>query len=353
LIHATSADRGGAHHPLVELTLARLREFVREPEALFWTFGYPVVMSLALAFAFPSAADRPVLVGITAGDAGASLEAALSAAPGVEVREVMRGNEQRMLREGEVHLLVEPGDPPTYHFDAARQESRAAKLVVDDALKRAAGRTDPWSASERAVEVPGSRYIDWLIPGIVGTGLMANGMWGVGFPIVQARMRKVLTRMIAGPMRKSHYLAAQLLARLTFLGPEVAFPLIFGVLAFGMPINGSIAAIAVVVLLGALAFSALGLLLATRARTFEGISGLMNIGMLPMWVLSGVFFSASNFPDPMQPFVQALPLTALIDSLRAVILDGSPLEAIRGELTLLAAWTVVPFAVSLKIFRWR
>jgi ABC-2 type transport system permease protein len=349
----SSADRGGAHHPLVELTLARLREFVRDPEAMFWAFAYPVIMSLALGFAFPSAADRPALVGVTAGAAGASVTAALSAAPGITVREVTPGDEQRMLREGEVHVLVEPGDPPTYLFDAARQESHAAKLVVDDALKRAAGRTDPWSARERAVEVPGSRYIDWLIPGVIGTALMTNGMWGVGFSIVQARMRKVLKRMIAGPMRKPHFLAAQLLARLAFLGPEAAIPLIFGVLAFGMPINGSIAAIAVVVLLGALAFSALGLLLGSRTRTFEGISGLMNVGMLPMWVLSGVFFSARNFPDAMQPLVQALPLTAVIDALRAVILDGARLQAISGELALLIAWTVVPFAISVKIFSWR
>jgi ABC-type multidrug transport system permease subunit len=341
------------HHPLVELTLARLREFVREPEAMFWTFGYPVIMSLALAFAFPSAELQPVLVGVPQGAAATAIRQTLAATPGVTVREVPPGDETRMLREGEIHILVEPADPPSYRFDKARQDSLPARLVVDNALKRAAGRTDPWTARELAVDVPGSRYIDWLIPGIIGTGLMANGMWGVGFSIVQARMRKVLKRMIASPMRRHHYLEAQLLARLTFLVPEVAFPLVFGVVAFGMPINGSLASIAAVVLLAALAFSALGLLLGTRARTFEGISGLMNIGMLPMWVLSGVFFSASNFPDAIQPLVQALPLTAANDALRAVILEGTSLQAIRGELAILLAWIVIPFAISLRIFKWQ
>jgi len=349
----SDSRRGGAHHPLAELTLARLREFMREPEAVFWTFGYPVIMSLALAFAFPSAELQPVLVGVTGGDAGAAIRQTLAAAPGVTVRDVAAADALRMLREGEVHILVEPTDPPSYRFDKARDESRPARLVVDNALKGAAGRADPWTATELPVDVPGSRYIDWLIPGIIGTGLMANGMWGVGFSIVQARMRKVLKRMVASPMRRYQYLAAQLLARMTFLGPEVAFPLVFGVLAFGMPINGSIASMAVVVLLAALAFSALGLLFGTRARTFEGISGLMNIGMLPMWILSGVFFSASNFPDAIQPLVQALPLTATNDALRAVILEGSPLPAIRDELAILLAWIVIPFAVSLKIFRWQ
>lgn len=354
-VHTAGSHRasGTTRHPLVELTLARMREFIREPEAVFWTFGYPVIMSLALAFAFPSADTQAILAGVPTGDAAAGIRQTLTAPPGVTVRDVAPGQEQRMLREGEIHVLVEPTDPPTYRFDAARAEARPARLAVDEALKRAAGRADPWTAREQAVVVPGSRYIDWLIPGIIGTGLMANGMWGVGFSIVQARMRKVLKRMVASPMRRHHYLQAQLWARLVILGPEVAVPLVFGALAFGMPINGSIPAIAVVVLIGALAFSALGLLFGSRARTFEGISGLMNIGMLPMWVLSGVFFSASNFPDAIQPFVQALPLTALNDALRAVILEGATLRAVGDELMLLTAWIVVPFAVSLKIFRWQ
>jgi ABC-2 type transport system permease protein len=339
--------------PLAALTIARLREFWREPEAVFWTFGYPVVMSLALAFAFPSADTQPVRVGVAAGDASAAIRATLGQTPGVTVREVPPAEAQRMLREGEVHLLVEPTDPPTYRFDAARAESRPARLVVDNALKRAAGRADPFTAREAPVVVPGSRYIDWLIPGIIGTGLMANGMWGVGFSIVQVRMRKVLKRMSASPMRRHHFLEAQLLARLAILVPEVTVPILFGVLAFGMPVNGAVPAIAVVILLGALAFSAIGLLFATRARTSEGISGLMNIGMLPMWVFSGVFFSSSNFPDVMQPFVQALPLTALNDALRAVILEGSSLQAIGDELAILTAWLVIPFGVALKIFRWQ
>jgi ABC-type multidrug transport system permease subunit len=224
---------------------------------------------------------------------------------------------------------------------------------VDDALKRAGGRVDPWVAREEPVEVPGSRYIDWLIPGIIGMGIMSNGMWGVGFSIVQARMRKLLKRMVASPMRKREYLLAQLLARLLFLAPEVAVPLWFGVLAFGMPVNGSIAAIVGVTLIGALAFGALGLLVGSRARTFEAVSGLMNLAMLPMWLLSGVFFSASNFPEGFQPAIQALPLTALVDALRAVVLEGATLQGVFGELVVLTLWTVVPFTLALRIFKWR
>jgi ABC-type multidrug transport system permease subunit len=346
-------DRGGAHHPIVELTLTRLREFVREPEALFWTFIFPIVMSLVMAMAFPSRGAQPVPVGLAEGPGAEPIRQTLARAPGITVRDVARGGEQRALREGVVHVIVVPTDPPTYRFDGARAESRTARLVVDDALKRAAGRADPWVAREEPVEVPGSRYIDWLIPGMVAMGIMSNGMWGVGFSIVQARMRKLLKRMVASPMRKSEYLLAQLLARLLFLGPEVAVPLGFGVVAFRMPVNGSIAAIAVVALIGSLAFGSIGLLLGSRARTFEAVSGLMNLAMLPMWLLCGVFFSASNFPQAIQPLIKALPLTALVTALRAVVLEGATLQVVRGELLLLAAWTVVPFAVALRLFKWR
>jgi ABC-2 type transport system permease protein len=351
---ATSrTDRGGAHHPIVELTMTRLREFVREPEALFWTFGFPIVMTLVMAVAFPSRAARPSPVGIAAGAAAASVRQALANAPGITVVDVPAGRESRALREGIVHVIVVPTDPPTYQFDAARVESYTARLTVDDALKRAAGRVDPWVAREEAVEVPGSRYIDWLIPGMVAMGIMSNGMWGVGFSIVQARMRKLLKRMVSSPMRKSEYLLAQLLARLIFLAPEVAVPIVFGVLAFAMPVNGSVGAIAVVTLIGSLAFGAFGLLLGSRARTFEAVSGLMNLAMLPMWLLSGVFFSSSNFPASVQPAIQALPLTALVDALRAVVLEGATLAAVGSELLILALWTVIPFAIALRIFKWR
>lgn len=345
--------RGKVRHPIVELTRARVREFLREPEAIFWTFFFPVLISIALALAFPSTADRPVVVGIEPGDAGSALRAALAAVPGVTIRDVSAADQERRLREGDVHVIVRATEPPTYRFDPARPESRVARLVVDDALKRAAGRRDPFAAREEPVAIAGSRYIDWFIPGLVGLSLMSNGMWGVGFPVTQARMRNLLKRLVASPMRKRDYLLAHMFARLLGVVPEVAIPLGFGALAFGMPIRGSWFAIGVVGVVGALAFAAMGLLLASRVRTFEAISGLMNLGMIPMWVLSGVFFSATNFPDPLQPVIQALPLTAANDALRAIVLDGASLAGVAGEVAILALWGIASFAIALGIFRWR
>ena len=339
--------------PLVQLTLARIREFIREPEAMFWTFVFPVVMSLALAVAFPSRAERSVLVGLAPGASTAALRTALTGTPGIELRDLQPADERRALREGTVHIVVVETTPPTYRFDPAREESRLARAVVDHALKRAAGRAEPWTAREEPQQVAGSRYIDWFIPGLIGMGIMTNGMWGIAFGIVQSRMRKLLKRMVASPMKRSEFLLAQLFARLIFLPAEVLVPLMFAVLAFGMPVNGSPMAIAVVVLVGAFSFGALGLLLATRARTIEAISGMMNLVFLPMWILSGVFFSSANFPAAIQPAIQALPLTALIDALRAVILDGASLAAIGTDLVVLTAWGVIPFFAALKLFSWR
>ena len=339
--------------PLVQLTLTRFREFIREPEAVFWTFVFPIVVSLALAMAFPSKADSDVLVGLEPGPSADAVRAALTRHGGIAVRDVSPETEQRALREGVVNVVVVPTDPPTYRFDPAREESRLARAVVDDALKRAAGRHDPWTAHEEPQEVAGSRYIDWFIPGLIGMGLMSNSMWGIGFGIVQARMRKLLKRMIASPMRKSEYLLAQLIARLAFLPAEVLVPLLFAVIAFGMPVNGSAVAIVVTTLVGTLSFGAMGLLLATRARTIEAISGLMNLVMLPMWILCGVFFSSANFPDAVQPVIHALPLTAQIDALRAIILDGATLADVKSELAVLGIWGVVPFFAALRLFSWR
>jgi ABC-2 type transport system permease protein len=345
--------RGGARHPLVELTLARLREFYREPEVMFWAFVFPLVLTLALAAAFPSAADRPVIVGLVDGQRAPAIQSALEAATGFRVMPLAAAEERRALRDGTVHIVVVAGTPPTYRFDPSQDESHRARLAVDAALKRGDGRSDPWQAAEERVTVPGSRYVDWLIPGLIGMGIMTNGLWVVAFPIVSARLRRLLKRLMASPMQRWEYLLAQMLGRLIFLAPEASLPLAFGSLALGMPIAGSYTAIAIVVLLGALAFAAMGLLLASRARTIEAVSGLVNAFQLPMWLLSGVFFSSANFPDVMQPLIHALPLTALNDALRAIVLDGASATDVWPELSLLSAWGGTSFALALKLFRWR
>jgi len=346
-------DRGGAYPPLVELTLARLREFLREPEALFWVFVFPILMACALGVAFRARGDEPVVVGVVAIAGAQEVTAALQRTPGVTVRALEPGAIARALQRADVQVVVEPGAPPVYHLDPTRAESRLARRTVDDLLQRAAGRVDAFAGRDAPIEAIGSRYIDWLLPGLLGMNIMSTGLWGLGFSIVQARTRKLLKRLIASPMRRRDYLLAQLFGRLVFLGIEVGALLLFGRLAFGVPMRGSLTLVLFTCLVGAVAFGGLGLLVASRARTIEAVSGLLNLVMLPMWVLSGVFFSATNFPAVMQPAIQALPLTALNDALRAVMLEGAGWSEVVSELGLLTVWGAASFAIALRIFRWR
>jgi len=346
-------DRQPVYRPLVELTLTRLREFVREPEAVFWTLIFPMAMALALGVAFRKDANTPIYAGVMAGSGSTELVAALNTDPGIRARVVPADAAEKALRDGDVQVIVVPGAAPAYRFDPARPESRLARLAVDATLQRAAGRTDRFTAVEQPVQLVGSRYIDWLIPGLLGMNIMGTGMWSVGFNLVWARTRNLLKRLAATPMSRSHYLSAQLLARLVFLGVEVGALLLFSRLAFSVTSRGSLLMVAAVALMGALAFGGLGLLVASRARTIEAVSGWMNAVMLPMWVLSGVFFSSEHFPAFAQPLIHALPLTALNDALRAVMLDGASLAGIAREMATLGGWSIVTFAVALRIFRWR
>ena len=340
-------------HPLIQLSRVKFLEFVREPEAIFWVLVFPVLLALALGVAFRSKTPEPLSVAVSDGPGADEAVRALGADPGLRAKLLSEEEARESLRAGKVALVVIPGEPLTYWFDPVREESRIARLAVDAALQRAAGRTDPKATATREMTEKGSRYIDFLVPGLLGMNLMGTGMWGIAFSIVTARSRGLLKRLVATPMRKRHYLLGQMFGRLVFLFPEVAVLVGFAHVAFGVPLNGSIAALAVVTGLGAMAFTGIGLLVAARPRTIEGVSGLMNFVMLPMWIFSGVFFSPSRFPDAMMPAIRLLPLTALNEALRAVMIDGATLAMVAQELAIIGAWGALAFVVALRLFRWR
>jgi ABC-type multidrug transport system permease subunit len=338
---------------MFQLALARMREFYREPEAVFWVFGFPIVLAFALGLAFRNTGPAELQVGVAAGAGDQAFASALDSSPRLAATVLDTATARLRLRTGRIALLVLPGDPVVYRYDSTRADSRLARLEVDEVVQRARGRTDPAVVRDDRVAAPGSRYIDFLIPGLLGMNLLGSGIWGVGFSVVQARQKKLLKRFMATPMRRSHYLLSFILSRLVFLILEVAALVGFGRVIFGVGVRGSFATLAGITVLGAFAFAGLGLLVASRARTIEGVSGLMNLVMLPMWILSGTFFSYARFPEAMIPFVKALPLTALNDALRAVMIDGAGLTSLGAPLAIVAGWGAVSFAVALKIFRWR
>ena len=337
--------------PLLELTTARIREFVRETEALFWVFGFPLLLALALGFAFREKPPDKVPIGIESGPHAAERLAVLSHSAALLPRIYSPEEGRKALRTGKISLFV-AGDPLVLRFDPTRPDARVARVETDDALQAAAGRKDPVPVRQEMVKEAGSRYIDFLIPGLLGMNIMGTGMWSVGFNVVTARSRKILKRLVATPMRKSEYLTAQFLSRIGFLIVEVGVLLLFARLVFGVKVLGSYLLVAVVCLAGAMAFSGLGLLVASRAKTIEAVSGMMNLVMMPMWLCSGVFFSYERFPDAVKPVIRALPLTALNDALRGVMSEGLSLSAISSQLIIMLAWAIVTFFAGLKIFRW-
>ena len=358
-----SERRGFFESSLWQLTLVRFREFIRQPEAVFWTFVFPILLAVGLGLAFRSRAPDQVKIAIVSGGAGAgaaaSIGRALSGDSTLDVRMMDDSAASRALRTGKIAMIIEPKSatfPPgavVYAYDFDRPESRNARLLVDRALQRGAGRTDTVQVAERRITEKGSRYIDFVIPGLLGMNLLGSGIWGIGFGVVDARSKKLLKRFMATPMSRPEFLLSFLLSRLVFLVLEVVTLVGFGALAFGVPLRGSLVELGVICLVSALAFGALGLLVASRAKTIEGVSGLMNLVMMPMWIFSGVFFSSANFPDLVQPVIKALPLTSVNDALRANMLEGTPLSALGLEMFIISAWLLLSFVVALKLFRWR
>lgn len=355
---------GGRRAALRELTLTRLRVMLREPEVVFWVFLFPVLLALGLGVAFSDPTpERPrvALVGAAAGELWAPSatatgvgEAGMAPATLPDFRPMPEDEAAAALTRGTVALVVTVrGDSLVYRYDPTRPEAFPALLAADAALQAAAGGTPTRPTRREEVRERGGRYIDWLIPGLIGFNLMSTGLWAVGFYLTQLRATRQLKRLVATPMHRGDFLLAQMLARLVFLLAEVPLVVLFALLVFGVRVEGSLAALALVVFVGGAAFSGLGLLAASRVRTTEGVSGIINIIVMPMVVLSGVFFSTARFPDGIQPFIEVLPLTALNDALRAVYNEGAGVAAVGGELAVVAAWGAVSFVLALRLFRWQ
>ena len=335
---------------LYQLTMIRFRLFLREPEAIFWIFVFPILLAVGLGIAFRNRPADVFQVGATT----AQLTQALAADKGLTAATMNKGDGTRALATGSILLLViKTPDGVSYEYDDTNPDARTARMVSDRAIQTAAGRREAVHAENQLVHETGSRYIDFVVPGLLGMNLMGSAIWGMGFSIVESRQKKLLKRLVASPMPRWQYLASYLLSRLSMLVIEVVGFLGFARLIFGVPFRGSIWQLGLLCVLTSLAFSALGLLVASRAKTMEAASGLMNLVMLPMWILSGVFFSATRFPGVIQPVVRALPLTAAIEAVRGNMLQGTNLGQQTAQIGILLAWLVVAFAISLRIFRWR
>jgi ABC-type multidrug transport system permease subunit len=338
------------------MILARVREFYREPEAIFWVYGFPLILAVLLGVAFSGGKPEPPAVDVQGDPDNEEVKTLVQALKqgGLKDVEVHTPEEcLRRLRLGKTVLFLVPGQPlPKFVYDETRAEGDPARYRVESILLRARLGTLPETTVEPVSE-PGSRYIDFLLPGLMGMNLMGGGLFGVGFVLVDMRVRKLFKRLLATPMNRSDFLIAIFVSRTLFLIPEMFALLLVGRLVFGVPINGDPLTLALIILIGSAAFDGIGLLLASRTEKTETISGLLNLVMMPMYLLSGTFFSSKRFPDAAQPFIQALPLTQLNDALREVMLEGNSLTAVAWRLAILLAWALGTFALALRWFRWR
>jgi ABC-type multidrug transport system permease subunit len=335
---------------LYQLTIARFKLVIREPEAVFWIFFFPILLALGLGIAFR---NRPADI-LNVGATTPLLTQALATDKGLTADTMNEAEGTHELAIGRILLLaVQTPQGVTYKYDDTNPDARSARLLADRAIQTTAGRRDAINVQIDLIHEKGARYIDFVVPGLLGMNLMGSAMWSLCFAIVEARQKKLLKRLVASPMPRWQYLASFLISRMAMLIIEVGVFLSFARVAFGVPFRGSLGELVFVCILTSLAFSALGLLVSSRAKTMEAVSGLMNLVMLPMWILSGIFFSATRFPTIIQPIVRALPLTAAIDAMRGNMLQGFNFSQISVQVAILTFWFVVPFAISLRIFRWR
>ena len=340
-----------------QLVMARMKEMWREPEVIFWVFVFPILLALGLGIAFRNRPADVHRVAIVAGEGAAQaldlLKASLQKGS-VRTDELPAADAFNQFRLGKYDLVVTPkaGSGFEYRYDPVRPESVLARTVVNDAMQAAAGRKDALQVSTKASSQPGARYIDFLIPGLLGMNLMNSGMWGIGFALVQMRQRKLLKRFVATPMRRGDFLLGLASSRLGLMLIELALLLGFGVVVFQMRVMGSWVSVILISAAGALSFGGLGLLTASRAQKIETVSGLINVVMMPMWLFSGVFFSYERFPAVIQPLIKVLPLTALNDALRATILGGATLAAQGTRLLVLLLWGTVSYLLAVRWFRW-
>jgi len=344
-------------HPFLELVRARLREFYREPGILFWVFGFPLVMALALGIAFrQKQPSLPEVAVVRTGEtiAARELEQKLIKSPRLHARSLDPAHAERELARTKVDLVLEIGESGlVYRFDPMQDRAPLARAVTDDVAQSAAGRKDPLKATEITGAQLGSRYIDFLIPGLIGLNLMGSSLWSIGYNLVVQRKRRLLRRFAVTPMQRSHLLLSYMASRFLFLVAEVVILVLFGIALFGTKVQGSYLDLMLFALLGGGSFAGISLLIGARLENAEVASGWMNLVQLPMWVVSGCFFSYERFPEWSHAFIEALPLTALVNALRAIYNDGAAFSALGPQALVLGLWGIVPFAIALRTFKWQ
>jgi len=366
------------NHQLYRLIAAHFAEIIREPAVIFWGVVFPILMAWGLGIAFTQKGEVHIKMAIikTFTDQDTLHETKLAGyliANGVrkdsswsmELKNEKLGdvsltffesswsNAYKMLKKGQVSLIVEDKTTDTkYHFDPANTEAKMAYQLVSNLSDNGSAF---YTANQSAIEpltLKGTRYVDFLIPGLLAMGIMMSCSWGISYTIIDRRSKKLLRRMVATPMRKSNFLLALITARFVMNVAEAVLLFLFAWLYFGTTVQGSLPALIALFLAGNIAFSGISILISSHTANPEVGNGIINALVTPMMVVSGVFFSYHNFPDWTIPIIQYLPLTMIADSFRSIFNEGADFMDIWREAFILTSLGAISFTLGLKIFKW-
>jgi len=363
---------------LGQLIIAYSKELIREPGVLFWGIVFPILMSLGLGIAFTKKQDieRHVAIVNTSDSENKKIlnflsnnGEIISGDNGEDTYKIILQDENMgnttlyfepmswenamaQLKKGTLGIIVEEKEGyKIYHFDPSNTDAQLTYMKISAVFNSRvlqSARNDV----VKPLTLRGTRYIDFLIPGLIAMNVMTSCLWGLGYGVIDKRSKKLMRRMVATPMKKSHFLFSLITVRFTMNLLESGLLFLFAWLVFGVIIQGSIFALIIVFLAGNLAFSGLAVFIASRTANTEIGNGLINAIVIPMMVLSGIFFSYYNFPEWSIPYIQKLPLTLLTDGIRGIFIEGGGMSAILIPSILMVTFGTIFFLFGLRIFKW-
>jgi ABC-2 type transport system permease protein len=341
---------------LIQLIQVNFKTFFREPAILFWAVVFPIILAWVLGVAFSNKGEslrRVYVIGESAVPEKMTGEKVLGEETGnvyrIKFQKASEAEAIRAVKRGVISVFIEvKEDSVIYHFDPLNSDAQLTHLL----LERSFTGVDSNNTSIDPLQATGTRYVDFLIPGMIALGIMNSCIWGIGWSLVESRMKKLLRRIVATPLNKSLFFTAQMITRILLGTFDISLLILFSYLYFGTIITGSITALLVVFLAGTFAFAGIAILMASRTSNTEVANGLVNAVTLPMMILSGIFFNYHNFPDWAIPVIQALPLTLLADSLRSIFIEGAGLIEVLRPVIILSAIGLVAFTAGLRVFKW-
>jgi ABC-2 type transport system permease protein len=370
---------------LWQLITALFREIIREPGVLFWGILFPILMSLGLGLAFTKKADVTRKVAVITGTeiSRAQSDTAIvadflkkscerNASPDkgqwqwkYTVKDDRLGNSvflfysmpwkeaMQLLKRGTINvILLDNNGSAEYHFDPMNPDAQLTYLKLGMLIGKGEILPERSNSEIKPLTVTGTRYIDFLVPGLITMGIMMSSMWGISYGIIEKRSKKLLRRLVATPMKKSHFLIALITVRVTMNFIESAVLFLFSLLAFKITIQGDISALLILFLAGNIAFSGIAVLVSSHTSNTEVGNGLINFVVFPMMVLSGIFFSYQNFPEWSLPVIRNLPLAMLTDGIRSIFNEGAGWHEVAMPILILLSIGALLFSAGLKIFKW-